>query len=89
MKEIYLFSRGKWKRMFDFSCVREREREADRRINREMKRAREVISYDLQNEQFSNQLSRQEAAWTKTGRQARRLEFSNHTGMERYSFARK
>lgn len=62
--------------------------EADRQTDRQAdgERMREVISYDLENKQFSNQFSRLEAAWTKTGRQARWVEFSNHTGMERHSF---
>lgn len=43
-------------------------------------------SYDLENKRHSNQLSRQQAAWTKTGRQAHWVEISNHTGTERNSF---
>lgn len=47
--------------------------------DREMERTREVISYDLENKQFSNQLSRQREAWTDT---ANWVDISNLTGME-------
>lgn len=50
-------------------------------------RATGLVSYDLQNERFPNQLSRQEAVWTKTGRQAHWVEFSSHKGMEIDAFA--